>query len=313
MRHHCRTKNTECEIQHVTIGNDLCRRCETADHLAPVRISHCDLNSEACRDNSEHADDKRLDPTEADGLQREDEEDIERRYEDTDLKRNAEQEIEANGRADDLREIGCSNRDFGEQPKRPCERLGESIAARLGKVAPRSDAEPRTQRLQNDGHDVGHQRHRKQRITEFGTARERSRPVAGIHVAGGDEITRPQERSEFAPERAGPDNLDRGKHAGQRRLASRHAPPAGDRDMTSGHSRRGRKGRLCIHACTMHRSSPVASDLQEQFSRPPFGKGDNSRAVYPLTLARLVPHANQKSPAVRFFTPAIVKSLLASK
>ena len=79
----------------------------------------------------------------------------------------------------------------------------KSIAAGLREIAPRGDAKPRAQRLQQDRHQVGEQRDGKQRVTEFGAAGERRRPVAGIHVADRDQIAGAEKRQELAPERTG--------------------------------------------------------------------------------------------------------------
>ena len=57
-----------------------------------------------------------FDPSKAERLQREDEKHVERGDQNADLERNAEQQIEADGRADDLGKVGGADGDFGQQP-----------------------------------------------------------------------------------------------------------------------------------------------------------------------------------------------------
>src|SRR5829696_44964 len=47
--------------------------------------------------------------------------------------------------------------------------------------------------LQNDRHDVRQQGDEEQRVAELRAAGERRRPVAGVHVADGDEVARAAE------------------------------------------------------------------------------------------------------------------------
>src|SRR6185437_2319391 len=65
----------------------------------------------------------------------------------------------------------------------------------------------------------------QQRVAELRSAGERGRPVAGIHIAYGDEIAGAEEGDELLPHRPGRPRLDRAEHVGERRLA-RRAPPA---------------------------------------------------------------------------------------
>ncbi len=68
---------------------------------------------------------------------------------------------------------------------------------------PGRDAKPRAQRLQDNRHDVRHQRDGEQRAAKLGAARERGRPVARVHIADGNEVTGPRRRQHAFPERAG--------------------------------------------------------------------------------------------------------------
>ena len=93
MRHDGRTEYPERQIEHVWIGDDLCRWSEAEDHLTPVRISKSDLNREADGDNAEQSYDKRFDPTEAKLLQVEDQEYVQSSDNHSQLERNSENEV----------------------------------------------------------------------------------------------------------------------------------------------------------------------------------------------------------------------------
>ena len=120
-----------------------------------------------------------------------------------DGERDAEQQIEGDGRPDDLGQVARRNRDLGQHPEhdgRPARVVG---AARLGQVVAGADAQPHGQRLQQDRHQVRQQDDAEQRVAEPGAAGEVGGPVAGIHVADGDEIARAREREQLAPEAGG--------------------------------------------------------------------------------------------------------------
>ena len=58
---------------------------------------------------------------------------------DADLERDAEQEVEADRRADHLGEVGGDDRDLGEEPEPIGDRPRKGVAAGLGEVAAGGD------------------------------------------------------------------------------------------------------------------------------------------------------------------------------
>src|SRR5262249_24233397 len=95
----------------------------------------------------------------------------------------------------------------------------------------------RAQRLQQNGHQIGDERDRKQRVAEFRAARERRGPVARIHVADGNQVARPEKGDELLPQRPLRPRGDRAKDLGERGRAAA-APPARQRGGRFGVSRR---------------------------------------------------------------------------
>ena len=222
VRHHRCAKDAHGEIQHLRIAHDLHRRREAEDDLAPVGIGQRHLHTEAHGDNQQGRYHEGFDPAEANVLQIKDEEHVERRDEHADLERNAEQQVEADRRADHFGEVGGADGDLGQQPKHVADRLGERVAARLGKVASRGEAETGAQRLQQDRHDVRHQGDAQQRVAELRASGERGCPVAGVHIADGNEVARSEEREETAPADTAYRNTTPTPHAKK----ARHAPGA---------------------------------------------------------------------------------------
>ena len=225
MRHHRRADDAEREIEHVGILDDLDGRREAADHLAPIGIGHGDLNAEADGDDQEQRHHERLDITEAELLHPQDQKHVERGEQHADLERNAEQEIEPDRRADHLGQIGGADGELGERPERNGDIAREGVAAGLRQVAARGDAEPDAERLQHDRHQVRQQRDGQQRVAELRAAGERGRPVAGVHVADGDQIAGAEKCQQLPPQRAGGARPDRAEHFGERGRAA-WAPPA---------------------------------------------------------------------------------------
>ena len=147
----------------------------------------------ADRDHAEQRDDQRLDPAEALVLEIEDQEHVERGDEDADLERNAEDQVEADRGADHLGEVGGDDRDFGEDQSGQATARGKASRQAWARSRPVATARRAHSELQHDRHDVGEQRDEEQRVAELGAAGERGRPVAGVHVADGDEIAGAEE------------------------------------------------------------------------------------------------------------------------
>ena len=101
------------------------------------------------------------------------------------------------------------------------------IAAGLGEVAAAGDAEARGERLQQDRHQVGDHDDAEERVAEAGAAGEVGGPVAGVHVADGDEVAGAGEGEELAPEAGVVGDGDGAVDFGQAARAGRQAPRRG--------------------------------------------------------------------------------------
>ncbi len=262
MRHHGRTENAQCEVEHFGVGHDLGGRRKAADHLAPIRVGHGDLNAETHGDDAQQRNDEGFHPAKAELLQVQDQEHVERSDHDADFERNAEDQIEADRRADHFRDVGGDDGDFSQRPEREGDRSRKGIAASLREIAAGSDGETRAERLQHDRHDVGHQRHGQQCVTKLRSTCERGRPVAGVHVADRNKVAGTDEREGSFPDGAMPSDRHAAVNIGKRKLAAGFAP-AGCRVGCVHGGSSSQKCRIALH---LDQASPsvnaVANHLQ---------------------------------------------------
>ncbi len=77
------------------------------------------------------------------------------------------------------------------------------IATGLREIAPGDDAELEGERLEEDRHEIGDHDHREEREIVFRAAGQIGGPIAGIHVADGDQKAGPGEGEQLAQETGG--------------------------------------------------------------------------------------------------------------
>ena len=217
MRHHRGAEDAERQVEHFGVGDDLGGRREPADHLAPVRVRQRDLHRKADRDDAEQGDHQRFDPAEAEPLQ----------VDDVGVPLALLAGLLGADQRQRLELLHIGRIDVG---------LREAVAAALIEidgprrrrdVDVRADGEAGAKRLQHDRHDVGDQRDDQQRVAEARAACERGGPVARVHIAHGDQVTRPDKSKGAPPEAARAGDGNAAMHIGERRIAA-VAAPAGE-------------------------------------------------------------------------------------
>ena len=128
--------------------------------------------------------------------------------------------------------------------KHETHRAGVVVAARLRQVPTGDDAELESERLEQNRHQVGEQDDAEQRVAEARAAGQVGGPVARIHVANRNHVSRSGEGEHLAPERDSPRHGDRVVRLGETRHRARIAPSADGLDRRSG--------------CGVHRRTPTA-------------------------------------------------------
>ena len=208
MRHHGRADDADRDIEHGRVGDDARLRDEAAQDLAQHRLGENELGHEAAGDHQQQSDDEGFEVACPILQQAQDHQGADRSDGDAPAERNAEQQLQGDRGAQQLRQVAGDDGELAQRPQRDGDPRREMLAAQLREVAPGGDAELGAEILQQHGHHAGQQHDRQQRIAEGRSAGEVGRPVARIHVADRHQVARPAERQQFPPE------------TGQRRLAA---------------------------------------------------------------------------------------------
>ena len=191
MRHHGRADDADGDVEHLGIGDDLGGRHEAAQHRGDRRRRGDDLDAKADRDHDQQRDDKGFEEAKALVHQQQQQEGVEGGDQRAADQGNAEQQFQRNRGADHLGQIAGDDRGLAGQPEHEIDRPRIGGAAGLREIAVGDDAEARGERLQQDRHQVREQDDRQQRVAKLRAAREVGRPVAGVHVADRDQVSRP--------------------------------------------------------------------------------------------------------------------------
>src|SRR5947207_3195793 len=227
MGHDRRAEDADRDVKHARIGHDSRGRHETFGNPQQIRPGGHDLPRETAADNKDERDDERLDVAKAFVLKKQNEQNIQRRDADTGEQRQAEEQIERNGRADHFREIAGGDRDLANHPEKKRDRLAEMVAASLGQVAAGGDTELERERLEQDRRQVRQHDDREERVIVFRAARQVRGPISRVHVTDGDEKSRTGESDEFAEEARGGRNDEGAMNFRKAWALRRTSPPNG--------------------------------------------------------------------------------------
>ena len=85
-------------------------------------------------------------------------------------------------RTEDHRQVEGHDAGLRHQPEERAHRPRVRVPAHLCQVAPRHEAEPRRERLQVDGHEVGHDEEPELGVAKAGAAVDGGGPIAGVQV-----------------------------------------------------------------------------------------------------------------------------------
>ena len=233
MRHHGRAQDAGGEQDRsraVEAGH------EAAQHAARVGTDVQRVVKEAQQDHPQEARDRELEAAVAPGLQPEDREGDDAGDQPRGEQRHAEQEVERDRGAHELRQVGGHRDQLRLDPQAPGHRTREVLPAQLGQVAPGGDAHLGRQVLDEHRHQVRGQDHPQQQVAVLRAARDVRGEVPGVDVgdAGHEGGAQHGQRAPNAPTAA--DELERGR--------------PGEGDGARVHAR-GRRRR--VHDCTSTR------------------------------------------------------------
>ena len=217
VRHDGRAEDADGDVEHFVVGDDGGGGDEeVVDDGQPVGVGAEDLDAKEHADGADEGDDEGFEIAEAAVLEEQDEEDVGAGDEDAVDERDAEEELQRDGGADDFGEVAGGDGDFGEDPEGDGGAARVGLAAGLGEVALGGDAEFEREALEEDRHQVGEHDDEEQGVAVAGAAGEVGGPVAGVHVADGDEEAGAREAEDATPEGTGAGEAHGGEGAGER-------------------------------------------------------------------------------------------------
>jgi hypothetical protein len=218
--HDGRAKNSNADVEHLLVFKDVDAGHESEQHAGKAGFGEKQFEGEAGADGNDQRDDESFDIAEAFVLEIENSKDIQAGNHATPDERNAEEELEPDGRTDNFGEIARSDRDFAKNPKEPNNGRGVVIAASLGEIAARDDAKLDAEMLEQNRHQIRHHDDEEEGVAELGAAGKVGGPVAGVHITDGDEESGAGVSPHFFPEREmtrnGDGAMDLGKTDGGR-------------------------------------------------------------------------------------------------
>ena len=229
MGHDRGTDDANADVEEIRVAQDFRAGGQAREHAEETGPGQGDFDGKAEGDGRHENDDERLQVTEALVLQVKNGEDIETGEDAAEQERDAEKELQADGHAHDFRQIAGGDGQLAENPEEDDDRRGIAVAARLGEIAASGNSELEREMLQEDGHEIGHQNDAQERIPELRATGEIGRPVAGVHVADGDDEARAEKSAHFAPDRLARGHGDAAVDLGQRGRVRGAAPGAGGR------------------------------------------------------------------------------------
>ncbi len=215
VRHDRRTKDADGEIERLLAGEGTDRRHQPPADRAPVSAKEGEFGREAEDNRRDQGEDDRLELAEALPLETKNDEGVEDGEEDADAQRDAEQQLEGEPAAQHFGQVASDDGDLRQEPHAPAGERAEILPGQPGEILAGGDAEARGEALQDDGGEARQHHHEEQLIAVFRAGLDIGRPVAGVHVADGDEQARTGKTEDLLPGRAGPRDCDRPAHLGR--------------------------------------------------------------------------------------------------
>ena len=220
--HHGGAQDPDAYVEHFLVPQHLGGRHKPGQHGREAGLGEEQLQREARSDGENQRDHQRLHVAKPFVLQVEHREHVQRCDQAAPHQRNAEKQLQRDGRADDLRQIAGGNGQLAQHPEEPHHRPGVMVPAGLRQVAPGGHAQLDAQVLEQDRHEVGQQDDEQERIAKLRAPRQVGGPIPRVHVAHCHQKARPGKRPHLLPERQIPRHRDGAVHLGQadrRRLA----------------------------------------------------------------------------------------------
>src|SRR5487761_22632 len=153
--HNGGAQNGDRNVEHVTVFEKLRGRQKAVHHSAKFRPRRQNLHQVAKADRADQQKHDDLQIPESAVLQVKNSQHVQSGQANTPEQGNMEEQVEGDGRATDFCEVAGGDSDLTQQPQGYRRAARIIVAARLGKVLLRYDTQPRGERLQQYGDEIG--------------------------------------------------------------------------------------------------------------------------------------------------------------
>ena len=216
VRHDGRAQHADRDVKHLAVLQDRGPGHKAARNAEEVGPRQNDFDQVAKPDRADERDHDRFEIAEALLLQVEDRQDVERRQANAPKQRNMKEQVQRDGGADDLGQIACRNGNFATHPQGQARAARVVVATGLRQIALRHQPEPRGEGLQQDRHQIRHQQHEHELVSEARASGDVGGPVARVHVAHRHQESGSGKGQELPPEAGAGRNADAAVHLAQR-------------------------------------------------------------------------------------------------
>lgn len=204
--HDGRAEDAGGEVDGMGVGK--ARHRHSRDNGHRLGMAEQELGDVAHRDSAEHAADDEFERLKAAALEGEQQPAERRGAQGSFQEGHPEQELEPQGGADELGQVGRDRQDFGLEPVQVGTPGRQVIADQRRQAGARGEAELRREQLNQHGHQVRPEDDPEQRIAVFGARLDVGGVVPGIDVADRGDEGRAEQRQAWAP--SAPDGRNRG-------------------------------------------------------------------------------------------------------
>ena len=192
MRHHRRAQNSDGDVEHGGIGDDGGRGNEKTVQRRPViRLGKKHLHAEHAQNGADERDHQRLNVAESPALHQQNQQHVQAGDQHAVEERNVEEQFQRDRRADHLGQVAGGNGNLRADPQRVAHPGSVALVAHLRQVALRGHAQLERQALQQNGRQVRGHDDKQQRVAKARAAGNVRGPVAGVHVADGNQESGP--------------------------------------------------------------------------------------------------------------------------
>ena len=196
MRHHRGADDTQRDKEHARACQYFRGRHEAFDEISHDRLREEKLDADTGRNRQHKHGHQRFQPAVAEARQRQQHQHVECRNDGAKEERDAKEDLQRDGRAEELRQVHRDDAQLGGHPEELAHGRRITLPAGLREIKAGRDIETHAKMLEQNRHQVRQQDDPEERVTELRATGEVSGPVTWIHIPDRDKETGPDEAEE---------------------------------------------------------------------------------------------------------------------